>query len=548
MIERRHQKEAVLRARSVAAGTTADRVTVADVTPGGGKSRMAALFAEQLIGNVVDYACWVVPRTSLRQQAESGFLEATGKHLRAAANDPPMVREGAVGYVTTYQAIAASPDLHRHAFGLGRYLLILDEPHHLADEDARAWKSAIAPLVASAAHTLMMTGTIERNDGLKIPFLPYEERDGRSFPVTHISYSMVDALAENAVVRAVFRCGDGWASYLTDAEEIRGRLSEAPGDDSRLLRAALSQPNYWQQTIDQCLADWTGYRASFPGAKALVVCPSQRAAKAAATYIKETCRVQVALAISDEEDSHRTLRQFRTGKRGDVLVTVGMAYEGLDVPALTHMACLTEYRSEGWLRQCFARVTRVCGADSRDARDQSARIWVPDDPAMQGVVARYEQEQQKGLAERERREAAAAVERKTALFVPVDAALDRVTVAIGGERLSGEDSARLEMMRAVLDVPEAKLTELMRIAREPVPSSPPAQQETLSEQEAKLRALAQSLAVRVDKERHDCKWGTANKLVIKRFNKSREAMGVSELRRAVDYLANMLGGANAVTL
>jgi superfamily II DNA or RNA helicase len=542
VIERKHQDQAVTRARAVVRGEVGDRVTVADVTPGGGKSRMAALFAQELLGERVDHVCWVVPRTSLRQQAEAGFLEATGKHLRAASNDPPMVREGAVGYVTTYQAIAANPALHHHAFRLGRYLLILDEPHHLADEEGRAWKTAIAPLVERAAHVLMMTGTIERNDNAPIPFMPYEERDGRRFAVRHIAYTMADALAENALVRAVFKCCDGWSSYITDAAEVRGRLSESPGDDSRLLRAALSQPNYWQQAIDMCLSDWTTHRATFPGAKAIVVCPSQRVAKAAAAYIKGTCRVQVALAISDEEDSHRTLRQFRTGKRGDVLVTVGMAYEGLDVPALTHMACLTEYRSEGWLRQCFARVTRVCGADGRHARDQSARIWVPDDPAMQGVVARFESEQERGVAEREKREAAEGAERKAPMFVPVDAELDRVTIAMGGERLSDDDSARLERMRSLVDVPETMLAELMKIAREPaavrVPTEHPA---TLSEQEAKLRALAQSLAVRVDKERHDCRWGTANKLVIKRFNKSREAMGVSELRRAVDYLANLLG-------
>jgi superfamily II DNA or RNA helicase len=547
MIERKHQRQAIVRASDIARGDVADRVTVADVTPGGGKSRMAALFAAQLLGKTVDRVCWVVPRTSLRQQAEAGFLEATGLHVRAAANEPPLVRDGAVGYVTTYQAIDANPALHEHEFRRGRYLLILDEPHHLADEDAGSWKASIAPLVASAAHVLMMTGTIERNDGLRIPFMPYEERDGRHFPLKHIAYSMTDALAEDALVRAVFRFCDGWASYIAGAGEVRERLSEASTDDGRTLRAALSQPNYWQPAIDQCLSDWTVYRASFPGAKAIVVCASQQMAKAATAYIKATCRgVQVALAISDEEDSQRTLRQFRSGKRGDVLVTVGMAYEGLDVPALTHMACLTQYRSEGWLRQCFARVTRVCGDDPRDARDQSARIWIPDDPTMQDVVRLYEQEQARGIVERERREAAAGAERQVSAFVPLDAALDRVTVAIGGERMTDDDSARVERMRAVLDVPEEKLAALLRIAREPVNTVPAATpQETLSEQEARLRGVAEQLARSVDRDRYECRWGTANKLVIKRFNKSREAMGVSELRRAVDYLANMLGGAES---
>jgi len=45
-----------------------------------------------------------------------------------------------------------------------------------------------------------------------------------------------------------------------------------------------------------------------------------------------------------------------------ILVTVAMAYEGLNVPKISVICCLSHIRSAPWLEQCFARANRlVCG-------------------------------------------------------------------------------------------------------------------------------------------------------------------------------------------
>ena len=103
-------------ARGEATGVTD---ILAAVTPGGGKSLLPVIAAARLIeAGQVERICWVVPRDSLRLQAEEAFADpvwraALGHALsvRAADNEPDPSR-GLAGYITTYQAIAAAPDLH----------------------------------------------------------------------------------------------------------------------------------------------------------------------------------------------------------------------------------------------------------------------------------------------------------------------------------------------------------------------------------------------------------------------------------------------------
>ena len=134
---RSHQAETLAVVRAIAAGeATGTRDILAAVTPGGGKSLLPVLAATTLIeAGLCERVCWVVPRDSLRLQAEEAFADpgwraALGHALsvRAAENAADPCR-GLAGYVTTYQGIAAAPDLHLAEFRRHRYLLVVDESH-----------------------------------------------------------------------------------------------------------------------------------------------------------------------------------------------------------------------------------------------------------------------------------------------------------------------------------------------------------------------------------------------------------------------------------
>jgi Type III restriction enzyme, res subunit len=218
---------------------------LAAVTPGGGKSLLPAIAAARLIAaGVVERLCWVVPRDSLRLQAEEAFADPTwrealghGLSIRAGENAPDPCR-GLAGYVTTFQAIAAAPNLHLAEMRRHRYLLVVDEVHHLpalADmapdplaatdaDEAVGWSRALLPLLEITRLRLLLSGTLERADGRGILWLPYRkgprsatrQADLEAPGWAVIGYSRSQALADRAVLPVMFGAMDGEASWLDE--------------------------------------------------------------------------------------------------------------------------------------------------------------------------------------------------------------------------------------------------------------------------------------------------------------------------------------------
>ena len=186
---RRHQRVIDRLMYAIAAGETPVRDVLAAVTPGGGKSLLPVIAAHHLLGaGVVERVIWVVPRDTLKQQAEEAFADPVWRQalghalaVRAADNGPDPSR-GLAGYVTTYQAVTAAPALHLVECQRYRTLLVIDELHHLPalddagsgePDDEAAWSRALLPLFEAATVRLLMSGTLQRADGRPILWLPY---------------------------------------------------------------------------------------------------------------------------------------------------------------------------------------------------------------------------------------------------------------------------------------------------------------------------------------------------------------------------------------
>jgi superfamily II DNA or RNA helicase len=173
-ILRKHQRETVEVCREILEGKPI-REIILFVTPGGGKSFIPVIIADNLIPAIAEKICWVVPRNSLKYQGEDEFCDPhwqTTKRIRAAENGEDLSR-GLAGYVTTYQAIGQNPECHKKEFWLHEYILFLDEFHHIAE--GSEWHRAIEPLVKSAALVVLASGTLSRGDGQRIAFLEYGE-------------------------------------------------------------------------------------------------------------------------------------------------------------------------------------------------------------------------------------------------------------------------------------------------------------------------------------------------------------------------------------
>jgi len=418
---------------------------LAAVTPGGGKSLLPVLAAARLISSgVVDRVCWIVPRDSLRLQAEEAFQDPRWRNLlghtlevRSADNSPNPCRDGH-GYVTTYQALAAAPDLHLAEFRTKRYLICVDELHHLPatseldrgeavmNEDA-AWSSAIAPLLENASIRLLMSGTLERADGKPILWLPYLRNQGtpaekkwRQIDFSApgwavVGYSRRQAIAERAIIPVRFGALDGLAEWKpkgnssapTPEEPVP--LSTSP-DLARYALYTAFRTEFAQALLRRCFDDCRQHRAIRRSemseeqaktrrglGKMLVVASDQTVARQYTEILRGWVPPRerynaVRLAVSDMRDAQEAVASFRLTPNPSILVSVAMAYEGLDCPEVTHIACLTHIRSRPWLEQMIARATRVDPHGGPWAQ-QRAVVYHPDDIMFRQFRHRIETEQ-----------------------------------------------------------------------------------------------------------------------------------------------------------
>ena len=442
---RSHQQLLASLTSAIAARHIDARDILAAVTPGGGKSLLPVIAASQLIAaDVVDRICWVVPRDSLRLQAEEAFADPSWRialghalSVRAADNTADPSR-GLAGYITTYQAIAAAPDLHLAEFCRHRTLLVVDEVHHLpalgdadhaptishdtAEEDpTSAWSRALLPLLECAELRLLLSGTLERADGRRILWLPYRkglkqrtsevDLDAPGWAV--VGYSRSQALAERAVLPVRFGALDGEATWRDEDEREVGphRLSGAfPTETTRPALFTALRTGFAETLLREAFLAIRTLRARrrqrrglAPGTaaqglgKLLVVAPDQDVAR----YYLEVLRrwippVQAEtvsqLATSDAPRAHERLARFRRHLEPSILVTVAMAYEGLDAPEVAVVAALTHIRSRPWLEQMVARATRV-DPHAGDYASQQAVVFHPDDPLFAQFRTRMETEQ-----------------------------------------------------------------------------------------------------------------------------------------------------------
>jgi superfamily II DNA or RNA helicase len=392
---RQHQAEGFALARDILNGTFLKKIVVAAVTPGGGKTLLASVFAHALIeAGLIDFVLVIVPREALRQQMVEGFT-VPNRNLRrklASEKSKNATQEnlfGTAGLVTTYQAIARGSRRFLRRMKGKRTLVILDEPHHMADgevdEECMAWKRAVDPIVEAAERVLLMSGTLMRHDGKPIPYVPYDPQTLEA--IVDVRYSRRDALRERAIVPLSVRLLDGCAEYEHLHRKHVVHLSEAEGEErGRALRTVLEDPGYRDWVCLEALREWQNYRANVFKSKAIVVCHNQKAAQHIAKLIAHELKVDVALAIDSEKNAHRSIHRFRNGIEGDVLVTVGMAYEGLDVPEATHLICLTNIRSRPWLEQVVNRITRFCMASGLPWEQQWGFLYVPDDKEMRAFI------------------------------------------------------------------------------------------------------------------------------------------------------------------
>ena len=399
LIHRKHQKEFFEIVYFIKSGIDI-RTIYCSVTPGGGKSYLPLILCE-LILRYSYRICWIVPRKSLQYQGEQEFVDWKSKYrLRVADNSPDPCR-GLNGYITTYQAIAANPELHHEEFKKYKYILFLDEPHHVAL--GGPWHSVLRPLVSLSPLRIFASGTFYRGDEQKIAFLPYQgdklflQNSGDS---RVIRYTRTDALKDKAIVPTYFKHIDGEAEWISK-EGIQEKANSLKDGGDALFTALRTE--YAYQLLNACVYDWLNYKkTTFSKAKLLVVAPNIQLAEDYQRHLISILRYEIPIATSkDDAQAQFNIAKYKGLEKSetDILITVAMAYEGLSVKPITHIACLTHIRSIPWLEQLFARGNRLFPGK------KEAFVYGPADEALLLAIRAIENEQEQYINESKKEQA-----------------------------------------------------------------------------------------------------------------------------------------------
>lgn len=520
---------------------------VCATTPGGGKSLLPLIAASELIPTIADRICWVVPRRALQLQAEQEFVSPRGRQLlghnhaiRRAANEIDPAR-GLSGFATTYQAIGLGNNHLLDEFRAHRYILVLDEPHHV--EEGGTWAAALEPLVKRAALTVFMSGTLERGNRKNIAFLPYvATKEGEVVDLygggdtAGISYSRRDALMERAILPIHFELMDGSSEWIgVDGETYNLRISEAFKNTNEAVYTAL-KTQFAEQLLDECAAHWQSYKKTHPRAKLLVVTANIEEARKYLDYL-QVQGISAAIATSDDSTKAakniEKYKQCGTAHSMDALVTVAMAYEGLDVPPITHIACLTHIRSRPWIEQMLARATRYDAA-SGPWENQMAFVYVPDDRNMVAIIQAMESEQitaVRGMARDDLGIQAVGEAAPRNNITPVGSQAEQSRWSQVGNLFAwaGEEWAMEDGANASKPAAPAQLT-LPTVAPQHLPDLTP------SQMEANLRRKIDDYCKDLDRYQFGGKWGETNRRITGQFSVSRGQMSLAQLTKVVVWL------------
>lgn len=210
--------------------------------------------------------------------------------------------------------------------------------------------------------------------------------DQENSGVPCINYSRADALEENALIQAQMHTYDGHVHWRQKSENktVESLKGASEEDASAALFAALST-GIGERILDEGIQKYLAWQADNPRSKCLVVCSNIEEANRFQRRLRAT---GIAADIATSEDSsaaHQAIAEFKQSSEKNVLVTVGMAYEGLDVPAVDHLLLLTRIRSAPWLEQCIARATRF-DKHGHPWEQQVAHIFCPDDRVLERVL------------------------------------------------------------------------------------------------------------------------------------------------------------------
>lgn len=339
--------------------------------PGGGKTHAALVVAANWLRAGPDRRIViVVPTDNLRSQWQEEAVKL-GIELQTKEFGTDF-KQGFLGAVTTYQAVATSHLIYRKLCSISPTMVIFDEIHHCGD--SASFGAGVKEAFGLAREKLLLSGTPWKTSGEAIPFIRY---DGDGFPVPDFRYDYPDALNDDVVRWLSFFHDKGTIEFVETGrrEEFHSEISE---DDAskRLKKLLQAGGDYVRRQIRSAHQKLLECRRTFRDAAALAACIDKEHADQIAKVIREETGCDPSVIVSDDDLANDSVKRFR-GCSKEWLVAVRQVSEGTDIKRLQVLCYLTTYATEVFFRQIIGRVSRRRGDD-----DFEAYVYLPADPRL----------------------------------------------------------------------------------------------------------------------------------------------------------------------
>lgn len=373
------------------------RVWVQEAVTGAGKTLFARETAvEYYLSKEIDLIIILTPSLATL----SGWIDAF-KGILNTTKGPQYPADTQV-WVSTYAGYKSIlAELSTGNRKIAGYLLIADEYHH-AERDAY-WGNAVTSLAKGAKNVLMLSGTPWKTEGT-IAFIDEEFniKDHSYYNANGIVeaddvYNYADDLtsttrgtvpvhfvfhgakAKNKETGRVYELDfdpddkDDWQKYADEkCTEPLGKFVAIPKGDfdlesAKLAKNLIKDGVQWLNYSRNQIKKSTGVSDA---SLMLVVCKSIDEARTASAYIERKYQMKAEVIVSDDDKSMERLKRIKeaskqcTHDRPDVIVSVNMISEGVDIPAIKTIVYLSAIITPLYLTQVIGRGLRRIWMDA----------------------------------------------------------------------------------------------------------------------------------------------------------------------------------------
>lgn len=419
--------------QAVSAFTEKDRdLWVTEACTGSGKTTHGvAVAAELLRQNQVDLVVVVTPSIPTR----AGWVQSMGTWRLDATDDPNLLTvRDFNALAVTYGGCGKLLDALTHRATHTGLLVIFDEYHHA--EETAAWGTYVLTLIGMARFSLLLSGTPWRSTGHIAALTKRTNRYGRAYyqgtrveadykytykedlaqkgadrGTIPVRFTFVDSVVTNVETGHVDRLEKPNLEHMTPADReewITFNLT----NETRFGRHIRTQPssgldyslsrNKTVRTLLEAGVDALEsyrFRCGHSTPIALLVASSIKEARALAAYTTEVLGMRTDLLVSDKEvatdELHRIKEKCANGAL-DVLVSVGMVSEGVDIPQIKVVVYLSAIQTMLYIVQVIGRLLRRIrignGYMDRTPNELPGMFFAPAVPKLVAIARRIEDE------------------------------------------------------------------------------------------------------------------------------------------------------------